>query len=168
MDKSENKRVVLTKQLLRSALLEMLKEVPIRDVSIRELCQQFLNAISQRLKDVKAEDVELVHKRVSAVLEYFEENRECSILLLNNNSESNFAERIFDLPEIGDLLDETLADFKDQRKKEAVRSFTIFGSQRLLQEWVNQDEHVSPEQEAAVILELARRVCLPPQGENKT
>ena len=38
MDKSENKRVVLTKQLLRSALLEMLKEVPIRDVSIRELC----------------------------------------------------------------------------------------------------------------------------------
>ena len=173
MDKSENKRVVLTKQLLRSALLEMLKEVPIRDVSIRELCnraginrttfynhyasqyilfddicQQFLNAISKRLKDVKAEDVELVHKRVSAV--------------------SNFAERIFDLPEIGDLLDVTLADFKDQRKKEAVRSFTIFGSQRLLQEWVNQDEHVSPEQEAAVILELARRVCLPPQGENKT
>ena len=71
-----------------------------------DICQQFLNAISQRLKDVKAEDVELVHKRVSAVLEYFEENRECSVLLLNNNSESNFAERI-DLrhPEMcGDML----------------------------------------------------------------
>lgn len=193
MDKSENKRVVLTKQLLRSALLEMLKEVPIRDVSIRELCnraginrttfynhyasqyilfddicQQFLNAISKRLKDVKAEDVELVHKRVSAVLEYFEENRECSILLLNNNSESNFAERIFDLPEIGDLLDETLADFKDQRKKEAVRSFTIFGSQRLLQEWINQDEHISPEEEAALILEIGRQVCADSQGAEET
>ena len=135
--------------------------------SIHTIADNYRDALTV-VEKLQAEDVELVHKRVSAVLEYFEENRECSILLLNNNSESNFAERIFDLPEIGDLLDVTLADFKDQRKKEAVRSFTIFGSQRLLQEWVNQDEHVSPEQEAAVILELARRVCLPPQGENKT
>lgn len=191
MKKTENKRVKETKELLRSALLEMLKEVPIRDVSIRELCnraginrttfynhygsqyilfddicQQFMNAISQRLKNVKADDVELVHKRISAVLGYFEENRECSALLLNNNSESNFAERIFALPEIGDLLDETLADFKDQRKKEAVRYFTIYGSQRLLQEWINQDERIrtSPEEEAALILEIARQVCMNPQG----
>jgi hypothetical protein len=87
---------------------------------------------------------------------------------LNNNSESNFAERIFDLPEIGDLLDETLADFKDQRKKEAVRSFTIFGSRRLLQEWINQDEHISPEEEAALILEIGRQVCADSQGAEET
>ena len=69
---------------------------------------------------------------------------------------------------IGDLLDETLADFKDQRKKEAVRSFTIFGSQRLLQEWINQDEHISPEEEAALILEIGRQVCADSQGAEET
>lgn len=189
MNRTENKRVKLTKELLRSALLEILKEVPIREVSIRELCkragvnrttfynhygnqydlfddigQQFLNAISQRLKYLQADDMEMVHKRVAAVLDYFEENRECSVLLFNNSIDSNYVERIMSLPEIGDLLDSTLAGFKDQRKKEAVRSFTIYGSQRLLQEWIRQDERAGAEEEAALILEIAGQVCRAPQG----
>ena len=183
----------MTKELLRSALLDMLKEMPIREVSIRELCkragvnrttfynhygsqyilfddicQQFMNAISLRLKDVKADDKETVHKRVTAVLEYIEENRECAVLLINNNTDFTFVERVMYLPEIGDLLDETLADSEDRRKKEAIRYFTVFGSQRLLKEWINQEERIRPEEAAALILELAGRVCLRPQGAKET
>ncbi|MCR5537847.1 MAG: TetR/AcrR family transcriptional regulator [Lachnospiraceae bacterium] len=182
--KRENQRVTLTKQLLTEALLGLLQKKPIRIVSVRELCekaginrttfyhhygsqydllneisQRFLDQISERLAAADPENRDSVQERVTMVLAYLRDNRELAVLLLNNNIDPTFAERIFSLPKIGDLLDAALAGCADPRRKEATVAFAIHGSFRLLQDWINQEERVGAAEQAALILSLARRVC---------
>ena len=185
MEQKENKRIMLTKQLLQNALLKLLKTVPLRAISIRELCkeaginrttfynhygsqydllrdisQRFLNSIAERLEKADFSDRESVHRRVAMVLEYMAENRELSILLMNNNTDAGFAEGIFSLPKIGDLLDAALVNCRDERKRTATISFVIYGSYKLLQDWLNQEERLPPAEQTEMMLDLAQRVCV--------
>lgn len=176
---------MLTKQLLQNALLKMLKKTPLHAVSIRDLCkeaginrttfynhygsqydllgdisQRFLNSIADRLENADFSDRESVHQRVAMVLEYIAENRELSILLINNNIDPSFAERIFSLPKIGDLLDAALVNCREEHRHAATISFVIHGSYKLLQDWINQEDRLPPTEQAELILELAQRVCI--------
>ena len=94
------------------------------------------------------------------VLAYIEENRELFVLLMNNNIDPGFAERIFSLPKIGDLLDAALVNCRDDRKRTATISFVIHGSYKLLQDWINQENRLSPHEQTEMMLDLAQRVCV--------
>ena len=185
MEQKENQRIMLTKQLLQNAFLKLLKRVPLHAISIRELCkeaginrttfynhygsqydllgnisQRFLDSIAERLESADFSDRENVHRRVATVLEYIAENRELSILLINNNIDPSFAERIFSLPKIGDLLEAALGNCRDERKRAATVSFVIHGSYKLLQDWINQEDRLSPIEQTEMMLDLAHRVCV--------
>jgi len=185
MEQKENQRIMLTKQLLQTALLKLLKKVPLHAISIRELCneaginrttfynhygsqydllddisQRFLNSVVVRLGSADFSDRESVHQRVAMVLEYFAENRELSILLMNNNIDPGFAERIFSLPKIGDLLDAALVNCLDDRKRTATISFVIHGSYKLLQDWINEEDRLPAKEQTEMMLDLAQRVCV--------
>lgn len=176
---------MLTKQLLQNALLKLLKTTPLHAISIRELCkeaginrttfynhygsqydllgdisQRFLNSIADRLGNADFSDRESVHQRVAMVLEYIAENRELSILLMNNNIDPGFAERIFSLPKISDLLDAALVNCHEKCKRTATVSFVIYGSYKLLQDWINQEDRLSPHEQTEMMLDLAQRVCI--------
>lgn len=180
----ENQRTALTKQLLQHALLRMLGTRAIHHISIRELCAEaginrttfynhygsqydLLNDISQRYLDAIAECLnaadatsrESIQQRVVLVLTYIAENLELSRLLFNNNVDPAFAERLFSLPQITDLLDAALSGCTDPEEKQATISFAIYGSCKLLRDWINTPARISPEAEAMRILRLARRVC---------
>ena len=185
MEQKENQRIMLTKRLLQNALLKLLKTVPLHAISIRELCkeaginrttfynhygsqydllsdisQRFLDSIAERLESADASDRESVHQRVAMVLEYIAQNRELSILLINNNIDPSFVERIFSLPKIGDLLEAALVNCQDDQRSAATISFVIHGSYKLLQDWINQENRLPPVQQTELILELAQRVCV--------
>jgi len=185
MEQRENQRIMLTKQLLQNALLKLLKITPLHAISIRELCkeaginrttfynhygsqydllgdisQRFLNSIADRLESADFSDRESVHQRVAMVLEYIAENRELSLLLMNNNIDPGFAERIFSLPKISDLLEAALINCRDERKRTATISFVIHGSYRLLQDWINQENRLPPAEQTEMMLDLAQRVCV--------
>ena len=185
MPTRENQRIMLTKQLLQNALLKLLKTVPLHAVSIRELCkeaginrttfynhygsqydllsdisQRFLTSIADRLENADFTDRESVHQRVAMVLEYIAENRELSILLMNNNIDPGFAERIFSLPKIGDLLDAALVNCQDEQKRTATISFVIHGSYKLLQDWINEEDRLPAKEQTEMMLDLAQRVCV--------
>jgi len=185
MEQKENQRIMLTKQLLHNALLKMLKTTPLHAISIRELCkeaginrttfynhygsqydllddisQRFLNSIADRLESADFSDRKSVHQRVAMVLAYLVENRELSILLMNHNLDPGFAERIFSLPKIGDLLDAALVNCRDERKRTATISFVIYGSYKLLQDWLNQEDRLPPAEQTEMMLDLAQRVCV--------
>ena len=125
---------MLTKQLLRNALLKLLQKTPLHAISIRELCheaginrttfynhygsqydllkdisQRFIDSISAHLSSEDSDDRESIHRRVATVFEYIAENRELAVLLLNNNIDPGFAERIFSLQKINELLNAALA-----------------------------------------------------------
>ena len=184
MEKKENQRIMLTKQLLQAAFLKLLKTKPIPAISIRELCaeaginrttfynhygsqydllrdisQRFLDSISVKIDCADADTSEDVHRRLTTVLEYLLDNPELSVLLVNNNIDPSFAERIFSLPKISEMLDAALSECSDPRQRKAKISFAIHGSYKLLQEWINEEHRLCPAEEAALILTLARRVC---------
>ena len=184
MEKKENQRIMLTKQLLQTAFLKLLQLKPIHAISIRELCAEaginrttfyyhyrsqydlladisgrFLDSIARCLKDADGNSQEGIRQRVTLVLHYIEDNLELSALLLNNSIDPTFAERLFSLQQITDLLHLALADCTDEPERKATVAFAIHGSYKLLCDWINDPERISPELQTERILRLARRVC---------
>ena len=184
MEQKENQRIMLTKQLLQSAFLKLLKTKPIHAISIRELCaeaginrttfychygsqydlladisQRFLDSIARCLKDTDGSSQAAIQQRVTRVLHYIEENLELSALLLNNSIDPTFAERLFSLQQITDLLHLALADCTDEQERRSTVAFAIHGSYKLLCDWINDPLRISPELQTERILRLARRVC---------
>lgn len=184
MEQKENQRIRLTKALLTEALLKMLQEQPIHTISIRDLCERaginrttfyhhygsqydllyditgrFLTQIAEQLAAADSDNRDSVLERVTLVFQYLEDNLELSRLLLNSSVDPCFADKLFALPKISDLLDASLRDCCDPQQRQAVISFAIYGSYHLLKEWINQDRRLPAEAEAGTVLDLARRVC---------
>ena len=184
MEQKENQRIRLTKKLLTDAFLKMLQEQPIHAISIRDLCEKaginrttfyhhygsqydllndisnrFLAQIAHQLSTADAENQESVQERVALVFHYLEDNLSISRLLLNSNADPSFAEKLFALPKISDLMNASLKSCADPQKKHAIVSFAIHGSYHLLQEWINSEQRLCAEAQARIILSLARRVC---------
>ena len=184
MEKKENQRIMLTKRLLQTAFLKLLKVKPIHAISIRELCVEaginrttfyyhygsqydlledisgrFLDSVAQCLKDADGSSQEGIQQRVTLVLRYIEDNLELSTLLMNNSIDPTFAERLFSLQQITDLLHLALADCKDEQERTATVAFAIHGSYKLLCDWINDPQRIPAELQTERILRLARRVC---------
>ena len=185
MKKKQNQRIMLTKQLIHTAFLELLREKGIRNISIRELCDraginrttfynhygsqydvfteisdQYIADISDVIASADVQDHDGVLVRATLVLQYMADHLDLSKLLLNNNVDGTFAQRLFSLPKIGNMLTEALSGVKDEKEKTAVITFAIHGSYKLLQDWVNDPNRCDAQTEAKLILTLAGRVCV--------
>lgn len=173
MGAKSNQRVALTKQLIYQAFFTLLKKKSIRQISIRELCEiaginrttfynhygsqydvlaemadNYLGEIAKAIENTDVKNKERVHSRVALVLHVIQDNPELSSMLMNNDPDETFAQRLFSLPEI-----------QDEKEKAATIAFAIHGSYKVLQDWINDPERVSPEEETELILTLAGRVC---------
>ncbi|MGM9538145.1 MAG: TetR/AcrR family transcriptional regulator [Candidatus Onthomonas sp.] len=179
-----NQRVALTKQSVHRAFLGLLKKKSIHQISIRELCQDaginrttfynhygsqydvlaeiadnYLGEIARTIENADVRDRESVHSRVTLVLQFIQDNLELSSMLMSNNLDETFAERLFSLPKIEEMLDTALSGIQDEREKAATVAFAIYGSYKVLQDWMGDLERICPAQETEVILGLAGRVC---------
>lgn len=177
-------RAERTKESVRRALLELLREKDIRRIAIRELCQRaginrttfynhygsqydvlaeignrYLADIAATLENADFHDRQDIHSRVAVVFRYMEENREFSRLLLRNQPDEGFAQRLFSLPKIEDMLSEALVEVESEEERLATMNFAIYGSYKLLQDWLAQEERPDAEQEAGIVLKLAGAVC---------
>ncbi|MGN1143605.1 MAG: TetR/AcrR family transcriptional regulator [Anaerovoracaceae bacterium] len=184
MDTKSNQRVMLTKQLICTAFLQLLQKKSIHRISIRELCERaginrttfynhygsqydvlseitsnYLYEIEQTIQQADVQDRESVHSRVTLVLEFLQDNIELSSLLLNNNIDETFAARLFSLPKIEEMLNAALSDIEDKKEKAATIDFAIYGSYKILLDWINDPQRTSPAEETELILGLAGKVC---------
>lgn len=184
MEKKRTRQINDTKQRIRKALLEMLRAEEINRISIRGLCQKaginrttfynhygsqydvlkdmqdsYLADITAALSHVHPSDQAAVHRQVELVLKYMEDHLELSRLLLDSSPSSGFAERLLAIPGINVLLEHSLPFGMDRNLREAVVSFAVSGSWKMLSEWIHRDERIPAEQEAQLILMLAGRVC---------
>lgn len=184
MDKKENQRVALTKRLVQEALLMLLRRKSIYKISIRELCekaginrstfynhygsqydvlseiaQAYLVSIESAIDAADISDKGSVYQRVALVLQHIEDNIELSQMLINNNIDATFSERLFSLPKIEELLNDALSEMQEKDEKRAVISFAIHGSYKLIQDWIYMDDRPSAETQAKRILTLAGKVC---------
>ena len=159
MGAKSNQRVALTKQLIYQAFFTLLKKKSIRQISIRELCEIAGINRTTFYNNYGSQNKERVHSRVALVLHVIQDNPELSSMLMNNDPDETFAQRLFSLPEIEEMLNAALAEIQDEKEKAATIAFAIHGSYKVLQDWINDPERVSPEEETELILTLAGRVC---------
>ena len=183
MGMKPNQRIMLTKQLVHGEFLHLMQKKSIHQISIRELCKNaginrttfynhygsqydvlteigdwYLSDIAQTIEETDVQNKDSVYSRVTLVLEYILENLELSSMLINNGIDETFAARLFSLPKIEEMLDDSLTEVKSHKEKAAVIAFVISGSYKLIQDWINEEYRISPTEEAKLILTLASRV----------
>lgn len=184
MGMKPNQRIALTKELIHRALIELVKKQEIHKISIRELCNlaginrttfynhygsqydvlseirdDYISDIASAIESADPSSRESVLRRVTLVLEYVANNLDISKLLIQNNIDETFVQRLFSLPKIEDLLSESLSNLADPEDEKAVVSFVVYGSYKLIQDWIAQGERSEPETMARRILTLAGAVC---------
>lgn len=185
-----NHRIALTKELVHRALIRLLKTRQLHKISIRELCEVaginrttfynhygsqydvlaeirdwYLRDIARTLEHTDMRDQKSVLERVTLVFTYMEENLEVSRLLIQNNIDETFAQRLFSLPKIEEMLAEVLPGALSEEACRDIVSFAIYGSYKLVIDWIGAEDRRSPEALAAGILRLADAVCkMPDQG----
>lgn len=167
MEKKEDRRVAMTKRMLKDALTEMLRRTDIYHVSIRELCQradvnrttfykyysspfdllgdmekEFLDFLSNAIKEHAANPVLIIE----TVCEYLENHLEFGRLIINNNVDPLFPQKLFSLAAVREAV---LAKYAEKQGESALEyrfNYIAYGAYRVICVWLNKEERESPEQ----------------------
>lgn len=172
MAPKENQRVMLTKRLLKDALVELLREKDIYKVSVRELCERAqinrttfynhydsqFNLLAELEGDVLGWIAETLDsapygkRSLSAVCGYIEENLDLMRLLINNNVDPLFPEKLFSLPQVQDGIAEVFGKSMEREGFEYLSSFLTYGAYRVICLWINKENREPSEFVAELIL----------------
>ena len=172
MEKKEDRRIALTKRMLKDALIDMLREKDIYHISIRELCEnadvnrttfykyygsQF-DLLSDMENDLLAFVAKIIEKNnadtekiITAACEYLEENLEFVRLIINNNIDPLFAEKLFAIDAIKESSRHHFYAGKSDSEKEYIYNFLTYGVFRMVCIWLNKDERESPQEFAELV-----------------
>ena len=174
-----NQRIMLTKRLLKESFIELLLEKDIHKIAIRELCERaginhctfykyygsqydllkemesdMIQKIEQTLADQKAVDP------IHILFNYLEENIKVARLLINNNLDPEFPEKLFSLPLIQQQFIAILSKNYDSRDFEYISNFIFYGAFHIVQMWVNKTERESPDDVIRLIISIATKLNL--------
>lgn len=144
MEKKEDRRIAMTKRMLKEALIEMLKEKDIYHISIRELCEnadinrttfyKYYGSQFDLLADMEKDILEFVAKAVqcneaepekiiSSICNYFEKNLEFIRLIVNNNVDPAFAKNLLAMDSIREMAQKSFDASKSEAELEYFYNF---------------------------------------------
>lgn len=172
-----NQRVVLTKKLLKSSLIEMLQTQSIYRISIRELCEnaginrstfykyygnQFdllnemeedlLINIEETLASVEGYDQNVLEQIIS----YLEKDIDFIRLLLNSNVDPEFPKNLMSMAPIQRIIKTQMTDLPEAEQDYYYR-FLLFGCYEIVRTWINKEDRESPKAIAELILKFIPR-----------
>ncbi|MGN0696972.1 MAG: TetR/AcrR family transcriptional regulator [Oscillospiraceae bacterium] len=174
----EDQRVRLSRQMLRNALISLLKEKPINKISVREICStaeinrttfykyygsqydlladienNVLDELSERMKTGRS-----TQKLLPGILGFIEENAEVCRLLINNNVDPEFPKRVLNMPEIREQLSDVTNDEAFSAHSEYMYEFLVCGGFSIITKWINSDKRESPAELAAFLDRIFNRI----------
>jgi AcrR family transcriptional regulator len=173
MAEKMNQRIMITKKMLKSSLIEILKTKSIYKVSIRELCEKaeinrstfykYYGSQFDLLAEMESDVISLVTDSLSddagkdshSLAEmccYLENNIELSRLLINNNIDPQFPEKIFSLPQVRQIINQVLGTKYNESEFEYISNFLTYGAYQIIRLWINKENRESPEEIANLIL----------------
>lgn len=169
----ENQRIVITKKMLKNSLTELLKTKSIYHVSIRELCEKaeinrstfykYYGSQFDLLTEMEDDVISLVMQSLTEnagqvthslteMCSYLEDNIELSRLLINNNVDPQFPEKIFTLPQVQQTIDRVLGAKYTGAEYEYISNFLTYGAYQIIRMWINKDIRETPDEIACLIL----------------
>ncbi len=179
MQTKENRRTQMTKLLLRTALIELMQEKAIGQITIRELCEKadlnrttfYLHYTDQQalLKDIErdvlektAEYMKNIHtdrrtvRLVTSFLEYVRKNDLTFRTLLCRDDSEHF--RLAFVKELRAIMGGDLPEYGDEQKTRYVLSFLMFGCLYVVIEWMQNGYPETPQQIAEMLFYLTDSV----------
>ena len=182
MQQQENRRVRMTKRLLKDALLELMQKQDLVNISVTAICEaadvnrstfynyykdpaDLLSEVEQDFLDRIPIPPAVLDKQnkdalLAATVEFFDiirDNKSTVRTLFSGSSGSGFTERLVDhlcngYTRIDDNTDELTARFR--------RLYIANGTVGMLREWVNEDAPISSEKLADMMYSLSRRISV--------
>lgn len=181
MNKTNNRRVQMTKRILKETLLELLEKTDISRISVRTLCeganvnrstfykhyssqyeiydemqQDFLLQIEKCFQCSNGERLSYEEALIKK-LTYMKENLRLCKILIGNHTASDFQTQLLNVPYI---QQEMAADFCRGNETEIKykKEFIISGCFRIIVRWIDDNCPESPEQLSSIILGLLNNV----------
>lgn len=171
-----DRRVQMTKKMLRVALLEELREKQLSQISIKQLCQTadvnrstfyvYYQDIQQLFNEI--EDDFLSHMvvfnpdmpsadiitQLQNMVRYFQENRETYIALIENG---NYVAKCVQLAT--NALNKQIKDVDDPHVKSLLAAYTVNGSVAMIYEWLQNPGNISDIQIAETLLRISTDIA---------
>jgi AcrR family transcriptional regulator len=166
MEKREDRRVAMTKRMLKDALIEMLKEKDIYHISIRELCEKadvnrttfykYYSSQFDLLADMEKDLIDFISKLIersesdpgeiiAAACRYLEENLSFVRLIVNNNVDPDFANKLLAMDNIKSSTLKNIGSKRSEAEMEYIYSFLTYGAYRMICVWLNKEQREPPE-----------------------
>ena len=124
----ENQRIRLSKAMLKSALMRLLKEKPIEKISIYELC-----AAAQINRTT-------FYKYYGSQYELLADEA-AFMTLAGSLPDRDFSDKLFNLPAIRMQFDMAIPDAFTDRERAHLRVFFYQGGYALIREWLGSNEN---------------------------
>ena len=177
MDKKINQRILLTKQLLKNSLMELLETETIHKVSIKTLCEhaginrstfyKYYGSQYDLLKEIEQDAVlDIISileaksdKKADALCEiccYLDKNALYVRPLINNSNETEFIQMILSHPTIQREVQKNIETLYDDTQLGYIFDFITFGCARIVQVWINKKERESGEDIARLLSNLMK------------
>ena len=178
MEKKEDRRVSMTKKMLKETLTEMLREMDIYHISIRELCQRadinrstfykYYGNQFDLLADMENDLLVFLSKTITEFADspgiiienscrYLEQHVEFGRLIINNNVDPLFPQKLFSLAAIRDVIRKEYPDQQDAGVQEYIFNYIIYGAYRVICLWLNKEQREPPEQIALLLTRFIRK-----------
>ncbi|MCD8217662.1 MAG: TetR/AcrR family transcriptional regulator [Clostridiales bacterium] len=173
----ENQRIRLSKEMLKTGLLKLLKEKPVGQITVHELCivsqinrttfykyygsqtellneieSDFLNQLDESLKEIITQN----SNALLLVLQYLYEQRELFCILTRSVPVQEFSAHVFSIPNIRVIFQSMIneSNYSDTEVK-YIRRFVFEGAFSVLYSWLN-SEDPEPAAEIADVLGLLK------------
>ena len=180
-EKPESRRVRMTKRLMKDAMLELLEQKELSNISVTELCQtadvhrstfykyytdtadlfreieqDFLEQIPFPPKVLDQKSEKQLLAATTAFFDYIRENRRTFQVFFRSSVESAVSSRLVDL-----LCSRyiTLIECDDEKKEAYIRVYIASGTVGMLREWVKADFNVSSRKIAEMMYSFSRKIA---------
>lgn len=180
MNKKDNQRVRLTKQLLRESLIRLLREKPLYEITVSQLCteseinrstfykhygnvrdiyeeieQEVITKSEQCIQAVNSLEKESVLLPLEQLLLYIQQHADLYKLLMQNSADGEFSYKLIrDAMDFVHRIPQLLRE-EWEGQEEYCFSYIISGSIAVIQKWIQGGAEESPYEIASLIYSLA-------------
>lgn len=184
-DKHESRRVRITKRMMKEALLELLEENELADISVTAICKtanvhrstfyDHYRAPADLLRDTEQDlldripipppmtdpaDQDKIIEASTAFFEFVKENKKACRILFGGSADSGFSARLVEFLCSGSLPVSTDDDDDDEAKSRFISLYIANGTVGMMREWIRGDFRISSRQIAELMYFLSRKVSV--------
>ena len=175
----ENQRIRLSKMMLKDSLIRLLQKEDIQHISIQQICQgaeinrttfyKYYGNQYELLDDIEKDVFDELESRLAdyepltsssgsdglvQTLSYFDKEREKCLVLINATTDKAFAEKLFRLPVIQNLLKSNMPRKYSEDEAKYMLLFVTHGGYAMIRHWINSENRKSPQEMSRLLQKI--------------